>query len=263
MKMEDKYRSIIIFSYILLILCTIILFISIWNHLSINPDVRIGIGMYLLIFMIIILSTSIFVLHLLVEQGIHPLNEQESEKSVKPVPDQPEKKADAYFAPYEVDIDEISEIIVPRINPKETIDDYGERILTNLAKHFEIVQGIFYLKNPEKDQFESLSTFAYTSEDKPPPFKIGEGVSGQVAKNKTLLNLKQLPENYLTIQSGLGEGAPRNLLILPLLLNKETIGIIELASFLEIDKEKEWTFKNLAKIIGNAIVTKTRAGEQQ
>ena len=43
------------------------------------------------------------------------------------------------------------------------------------------------------------------------------------------------------------------------MLNKETIGIIELASFHSLDKETEWTFKNLAKIIGNSLVTKLKS----
>jgi hypothetical protein len=51
---------------------------------------------------------------------------------------------------------------------------------------------------------------------------------------------------------------PRNLIIVPLLLNKETIGIMELAFFREIDDETEWTFKNLAKIISNSFVTKLK-----
>jgi len=46
-------------------------------------------------------------------------------------------------------------------------------------------------------------------------------------------------------------------------LNKETIGIVELASFQVFDKETVWTFKNLAKIIGNAIVTKVKAAEKK
>jgi hypothetical protein len=166
---------------------------------------------------------------------------------------------ESYISPYEVDIDVIAENIVPRIDPNEAVSDYAGRILRNLAKHFQIVQGVFYLKNRKNDVFESLSTFAFTSEKGPAAFKIGEGIPGQVAKNKTILNLKQVPEDYLVIQSGLGESPPRNLLLLPLLLNKETIGIIEIATFHEIDGEAEWTLKNLAKIIGNAIVTKTKS----
>ena len=219
--------------------------------------------MYFLIFAVIILATLIFTLHLLDEHRYHIVDEPVIEDSVETEKVSQEPTIQSYISPYEIDIDVIAENIVPRIDPNEPVEDYAERILRNLAKHFEIVQGIFYLKNKKNEKFESLCTYAYTSDKEPLPFKTGEGIPGQVAKNKTLMNLKQLPEKYLEIQSGLGNAPPRNLLLLPLLLNKETIGIIELATFHEIDKETEWTFKNLAKIIGNAIVTKTKSRDQK
>mgnify|MGYP001824916615 CR=1 FL=1 len=74
-----------------------------------------------------------------------------------------------------------------------------------------------------------------------------------------MVNITSIPEGYLQVESGLGSSSPDNLLIIPLLLNKETIGIIELASFHSLDGETEWTFKNLSKIIGNSLVTKLKS----
>jgi len=263
MQLKNKYRNIIIFSYIFLILCAVLLFISVWNHLSLNPGIQVGNGMYFLLFGIIILATLLFTLHLLEEHRFHMDEAHESIESLTETETSVEASIESYISPYDVDIDVIAENIVPRIDHKEAVGDYAERILRNIAKHFQVVQGVFYLKNVKKEKYEALSTFAYTSDSAPPAFKIGEGISGQVAKNKTILNLKRIPENYFVIQSGLGEGPPRNLLILPLLLNKETIGLIELATFQEIDGEAEWTLKNLAKIISNAIITKTKSAVQK
>ena len=106
-------------------------------------------------------------------------------------------------------------------------------------------------------EFHATSTYAWTSDKPPAPFLTGEGLPGQVAKNKTIMNIEHIPENYIIV-SGLGSGYPKNLLIVPLLLNKETIGVIELASFKKFDDQTEWTIKNLAKIIANSIVTKLR-----
>lgn len=263
MHLKDKYRSIIIFSYIFLILCVVALFISVWNHLSLNPGIRVGNGLYFLLFGIIILATLMFTLHLLEENRLHPAEHKDLPESPVVEETPPEPSLDSYISPYEVDIDVIAESIVPRINPKEATGDYAERILRNLAKHFQMVQGLFYLKNPKSGLFESIAVYAFSSDQDPAPFRIGEGIPGQVAKNKTLLNLKKIPEGYLEIHSGLGQSPPRNILFLPLLLNKEAIGIIEIATFSEIDGETEWTLKNLAKIIGNAIVTKTKSGNSK
>lgn len=259
----DRYRKIIIVSYILLVICSVILLAGLWNHLSMNPDVQIGNGLYFLVITIIILATAIFVLLLLRENSKMDSGQSENEIMQGIEENQAEAFAESYEAPFEVDIDVIAEDIVPRINPRESIEKYTERILVNLAKYFSVVQAVFYLKNAKSQEFESVCTYAYTSETGPAPFKIGEGIPGQVAKNKTIMNLTSLPEGYMQIQSGLGDASPRNLIIIPLLLNKETIGIIELASFHPPDQEMEWTYRNLAKIIGNAIVTKIKSSAKK
>jgi len=263
MNTRDRLKIIIILSFILLIICAVILFIGLWNKLSMNTDVQIGNGMYFLVLSIVILASVIFIVHMLEEsrESLHEIPEKNL--AVRNVVDTTGQVMGTYTAPFEVDLDLLAESIIPRIDPKEKTEDYTERILRNMSKHFEIVQGVFFLRNQKTKQFESISTFAYTSDRKPSSFKIGEGITGQVAKNKTLMHLTSIPEGYLKIQSGLGKSSPTNLVIIPLLLNKETIGIIELASFQVFDEETVWTFKNLAKIIGNAIVTKVKAGDKK
>jgi len=223
-----------------------------------NPGISTGPALYILIFFIILLATVIFAFHLLEERKVLLPHESEEEalKSKKPVPDQ---SAESIKTPFEVDVDEIAENIIPRIKSKESIEDFSETILQNLVKHFDFVQGIIYLKDSKTMEFRSVSSYAYTSDSDPAPFKAGEGIPGQVAKNKAMVNITSIPEGYLQVQSGLGSSSPDNLLIIPLLLNKETIGIIELASFHSLDKETEWAFKNLAKIIGNSLVTKLKS----
>lgn len=263
MNTRDRLKIIIIISFILLIVCAVILFIGLWNKLSMNTDVQIGNGMYFLVLSIVILASTIFVAHMLEESRENLHETPEKNLAVQHVEDTTVQVMGTYTSPFEVDLDLLAEGIIPRIDPKEKTEDYAERILRNMSKHFEIVQAVFFLRNQITKQFESISTFAYTSDKKPSSFKVGEGITGQVAKNKMLMHLTSIPEGYLKIQSGLGKSSPTNLLIIPLLLNKETIGIIELASFQDFDEETVWTFKNLAKIIGNAIVTKVKAAEKK
>jgi transcriptional regulator with GAF, ATPase, and Fis domain len=175
----------------------------------------------------------------------------------------PKSGLESIIAPYDVDIDLLAAFIIPKIDFKESIENYTERILQNLAKEFEIVQGVFYLKDEKSSEFCALSTYAWASDKPPATFIAGEGLTGQVAKNKTIMNVNHIPENYITVISGLGSSSPENLLIVPLLLNKETIGIIELSSFRKFDDQTEWTFKNLAKIIANGVITKLKAHQEK
>ena len=256
----DRFRIIVILSYVMLIVCAVILFISVWNKLSMNTEVNVGNGMYFLILSMVILSSVIFSRNIL-EQSDKGFSENTREN----IPDEFQmhsisQQTGSFISPFEVDLDLLAAQIIPRIDLRDKTEEYAERILLNISKHFKIVQGVFFLKNQDTGLFESVSTFAYTSNDDPTPFRVGEGLPGQVAKNRTLLHLTSLPEGYLKIQSGLGNSTPANLLIIPLLPNKETIGIIELASFRVFDEETLWTLKTLAKMLGNAMITKLKGG---
>jgi hypothetical protein len=60
-----------------------------------------------------------------------------------------------------------------------------------LVKSLSIVQGLVYKLDKETDAFQVLSTYAYYGEEEPQPFKVGEGLSGQAARDKKQIVLKR------------------------------------------------------------------------
>ncbi len=62
-------------------------------------------------------------------------------------------------------------------------------------------------------------------------FALGEGLVGQCALKKKRILLSNVPKNYIKISSGLGKASPANLIVLPVLFEKEIKAVIELASF--------------------------------
>lgn len=143
--------------------------------------------------------------------------------------------------------------ILPKDPDKLDKIQYTEKFLGNIAKEFDIVQGLFFVKDKESDIFNIIGKYAYFGEKEPQSFKIGETLSGQVAKNKTILNLKDIPENYVTILSGLGSSSPNHLLIIPIIYNKETIGIMELASFKEFKRNMNNLFEGISEEVGKTL----------
>ena len=61
-------------------------------------------------------------------------------------------------------------------------------------------------------------------------FDLGESLVGQAALDKRTILVTEAPPNYAAISSGLGQAAPTNLLVLPLLFEDQALGVIELAS---------------------------------
>ncbi|MBE9467183.1 MAG: GAF domain-containing protein [Bacteroidetes bacterium] len=135
----------------------------------------------------------------------------------------------------ETEIEKTTNLIFEELKKIDNIKLYTDKFLINLAKEYEIVQGLFYLKFATSEDFIVYSKYAYFNEEEPKSFKIGEGLSGQVAKNKKAMNLSEIPDNYIKIVSGTGIGTPRHLLILPIIKKENTIGIVELASFIPFE----------------------------
>ncbi|MBU1564727.1 MAG: response regulator [Proteobacteria bacterium] len=61
-------------------------------------------------------------------------------------------------------------------------------------------------------------------------FKIGEGLPGQAAREKRILYLTDIPVEYFSITSGLGNLLPRHLSIVPFVLNNQVEAVMELGT---------------------------------
>lgn len=156
-----------------------------------------------------------------------------------------------------IDIVKESKAIIPD-NTSDLIK-FGELFLSNIAKRYEIAQGQFYIKDLSTGIFSFISGYAYYSESEPISYKEGETLAGQAAKNKTVLNINNIPDNHITILSGLGKGTPKHLLIVPIITsNNESIGIFELASFKAFDSEVEKLFAYLGHQLGDKLSQPTK-----
>src|SRR5688500_6899005 len=95
-------------------------------------------------------------------------------------------------------------------------------------------------------------------------FQLGEGLVGQAAVEKMPIVVKNAPDDYVKITSGLGEGEPVNIIDLPVLFEDQVLGVIELASF-EPYSEIHLTFlEQLMETIGvvlNTLIANLRTEE--
>ena len=160
------------------------------------------------------------------------------------------------------DINQIISELLPQGG--SDIEKQGEQLLTNIAHRFNIAQGTFHLFNPDDQLFHLCSSYAYYTEGQPLTYKLGETLPGQVAKNQQLLRLEKLPSGYIAIKSGLGQGAPSNLIIAPVIDPQgQSIGILEISLFKAIPPHiAEPLFAHLGKRFGQLIAAAPRNTEQ-
>lgn len=147
------------------------------------------------------------------------------------------------------------EKVISNLDGIDSIEKYSEQLLINISKVFEIVQGMMFVINPEKEEYEMASSYAFYSEREISTFSEGEGISGQVAKNQELIVLDSIPDDYITVVSGLGSSSPKYMCVFPIIHNEMTIAVIEVAAFKEFGRESQMTFRSISKKISEKINT--------
>jgi putative methionine-R-sulfoxide reductase with GAF domain len=124
----------------------------------------------------------------------------------------------------------------------DNLNTLGDAVISALVQYTNSKQGGLYILNdedPHNKYLELISLFAFdTKKYEQQKIKLGEGILGQTFLEKETTHLTNMPDEYVRITSGLGDAAPKALLLFPLKVDKEAYGIIELASFQEYQQHE-------------------------
>jgi HAMP domain-containing protein/signal transduction histidine kinase/CheY-like chemotaxis protein len=145
----------------------------------------------------------------------------------------------------------------------------ANKVLSELAELVNARYGAFYiLEQPEAADEPKLKLFAgYAQKSRKlidQEFSLNEGLVGQCATDKERIRLANVPNEYLQISSGIGNAAPIDLVILPVLFENNVKAVIELASFENFSDTHIDFLDQLTESIGivlNNIETNTRTEE--
>ncbi len=144
------------------------------------------------------------------------------------------------------------------------LETVSKLILSELAPLVWAQHGVFYLMDGSESEtmLKLLSTYAYRERKHlANRFHMGEGLVGQCALEKERILLTEVPENYVKINSGLGEASPLNVVVLPVLFEGQVTAVIELASFRRFSEIHLTFFDQLTESI--AIVLNTIAASMR
>jgi PAS domain S-box-containing protein len=147
----------------------------------------------------------------------------------------------------------------------DNLKDLGQVIISNIVKYTNSNQGSIFILNDEDPadiHLQMIACYAYNRK-KHLDVKIGlgDGLVGQCVLEKASIYMTNLPEGYLKITSGLGEALPKNLLIVPLIINEKVYGVMEMASFNVFEKHHRDFLEKLAESIAST-VSNVRVNEQ-
>jgi len=252
-----KYPKILAFSsFFMILILSFILFGKLINvNQAVESDISMG-AAYVLVSFIVLLSLTLLWLIMQITAESKTKEEYLQKTTESPVDEAVEETSATGEQDNEaeqIDIETIEEKLIPSNRQNLNTNQLAEKILANIADEYDIVQGLFYIRNENSDTFGVAGKFAYYGEEEPKDFEFGVALTGQTAKNQKVLNLTKIPENYITVLSGLGEGSPNGLLLVPVVHNQKTTGLIELASFRQFDRKTEDIFTKLSEKIGKRL----------
>ncbi|OFY05127.1 MAG: hypothetical protein A2W99_05410 [Bacteroidetes bacterium GWF2_33_16] len=130
-------------------------------------------------------------------------------------------------------IAQINDILADNKNDFTKLSD---KVLSNLVKYIGAQFGVLYVLNQfdtKEPYLELISDFGCTKDVRENKLKVytNTGMLGAAFTENRVMIITDIPENYIKIKSGLGEAKPKSLIIVPLSIEDNVFGMIEIAGF--------------------------------
>ncbi|MBN1143995.1 MAG: GAF domain-containing protein, partial [Bacteroidales bacterium] len=137
------------------------------------------------------------------------------------------------------------------------LDKLSISIVRNLIDYLKACQGALFLIEEEETKYLNLvAAYAYDRQKfMKKRIEIGEGMAGTCVLEKKTILTNKIPDNYISITSGLGGSKPKCLLIVPLKKDNEVLGVLELASLEDFKPHEVELVEKVGESIASALIT--------
>ncbi|MER5468093.1 HAMP domain-containing protein [Streptomyces sp. NPDC002935] len=147
------------------------------------------------------------------------------------------------------------------------LDVVADLIMDELTPLVAAQYGAFYLaeETAKGTELRLVGSYGYPDEDgRPTRIPLGRSLVGQAARSRRAITVDEVPPGYVTISSGLGQTAPTALVVLPIVVEEQVLGVIELASVTRFKQGHRTFLEQLMETIGvnvSTIVANARTDE--
>ncbi|PCK89872.1 response regulator [Pseudomonas viridiflava] len=126
-----------------------------------------------------------------------------------------------------------------------TLSMLGRNILQFLARYLGASVAAVYVRQ-EHGGLTRIASYGFSreQEERDQTIHSDEGIVGQAARQDRVITLKDVPVDYFKVSSGLGDGSPRSVIVVPTSNDDQVNGVIELG-FLHALTEQDVEFLEL------------------
>lgn len=134
----------------------------------------------------------------------------------------------------------------------QRIDELGQNLLAFLAQYLNAQAGVFFSR--EGGIFHRSATYGVPANSPlPQSFRIGDGLMGEAAKDGKARFIDDVPDNYITLGSSLGQSVPRYLAISPTTSEDIVNGVFELGFLKKPSGMSVRLLEEASELIGAAV----------
>ncbi len=126
-------------------------------------------------------------------------------------------------------------------------------ILQYVVKRVDGLVGRLYLYDETNENFRSITSYGVDVKEDGMVINPMEGIVGNTILTKKLTLMPKIPEDYLTVKTGLGKTKPSEIIILPCLYGDEVNCVIEIGHIQDFTEKELTLLEDLAEMIGNII----------
>jgi two-component system, NtrC family, C4-dicarboxylate transport sensor histidine kinase DctB len=132
----------------------------------------------------------------------------------------------------------------------QTAPDLATVFLTEARHLLGVLQGVLYVADLHTEALQLAGSMA-CAENVSLQLMRGEGLLGQAALDQKTRVIPTPPEGFWTVRSGLGKSEVAALLLNPLILHDQVIGVLEVAVLTPLDATALERFEELSLLLAN------------
>jgi ligand-binding sensor domain-containing protein len=156
----------------------------------------------------------------------------------------------------------LSEIIAKK---RRNLEELSTSVISELVRYIGAsAGGIFVMddSDPQLIELRAAGEFCYSSDKNVNfTFKVGEGNVGTCFKEKHTITLENIPDGYIVLRSGLGGISLHHAIYVPIIQDKDCVGVMEIASIEKLPDSKVNFVEKIAESLAS-IITIIKANEK-
>jgi len=139
------------------------------------------------------------------------------------------------------------------IQKSHSLETLSNNVIRSVVSYLEVPAGVIYIKDENTDFLEMTAGVAISSDAKI-GFKLGEGIIGNAALQKEAVSISDVPPDYWHVETSLGDMTGKGeILCMPLWLDNELKGLIELGIFGKFSTHQKNLLENISHNVASAI----------